>query len=223
MCLNKSILCHFVSSASGLSFFSLVTNALNLQFLGGKTTNEIRFCSPFILFMTYLWSDHKGNKYRYTVYEGNPAIPLPDESCWLYLGDPGQRVYIIPPVNSFSALGSPSKRTYLENLLRESPWRHPNQVLEKSQLFLIWRSSSSTPSVSWMTKLFPLSLRLSSATIQSKANSVTFFWDLVLLLMIDEIWNKDWPVNWELYLSAQKFLHLNKPVRCLKCCKPGST
>lgn len=26
-CLNKSILCHFVSSASCLSFFSLVTNA----------------------------------------------------------------------------------------------------------------------------------------------------------------------------------------------------
>ena len=57
---------------------------------------------------------------------------LPSNTSQLLLGNPetfpGQMRYIIPPVSSGSAPGSPPSWSCQENIQREAPRRHPNQL-----------------------------------------------------------------------------------------------
>ena len=83
----------------------------------------------------------------------------------------------------------------------------------------MWRSSGSTPSSSQVTELLILSLR------ERLTNEETHFTRFSLgsysfghdpkYMTIGEGRNVDWPVNWELRVLAQLFLHHDRPIQWL--------
>lgn len=83
----------------------------------------------FHLFVFEMWTQH--------AQERNPDILLHSDIFQLLLGDlkySGQRGCIIPAVSSGSAPGSSPSRICRENLLREMPKMHTNQMPKPRQL-----------------------------------------------------------------------------------------
>lgn len=129
--------------------------------------------------------------------QGIPNILLLTNAFQLLLGDhkvfPGQMIYIIPPADSGSAVGSPPRSLCMVNLQGEAPRMYPNQMPKPPTPF------------QGLALLQPELLKLVSAA---------FICDLVLshhpqLVAIGEVQNTDILVNWELYLLNQLALHHN--------------
>ena len=78
----------------------------------------------------YLVSGRSRNRAKQNIYN----VPLSRNAFQLLPGDPEElcRRYVIPPLTS--AAGSPPRCLCLENLQREAPRRHPNQIPKPPQL-----------------------------------------------------------------------------------------
>lgn len=98
--------------------------------------------------------------------QGIQDIPLPSNIFRRFLGDlkalPSQMRYIIPPACSGSTPGSPISLTCPENLQKEVPRRHPDQMDKPSQLSLFDIKGAATVlwASFWMSELLTLFLRL---------------------------------------------------------------
>ncbi|KAK5607697.1 hypothetical protein CRENBAI_014404, partial [Crenichthys baileyi] len=72
------------------------------------------------------------------VRQATPYNPFPGDILQLILRDPkafpGQMGYIVPPVGFGSSPGSPHSGKCLENLQREAPRRHLNQMPDPPEL-----------------------------------------------------------------------------------------
>ena len=146
----------------------------------------------------------------------------PSNTLQLLLGDPeafpGQKRYIIPPAGSGSASASPPSRTCPENLERQAPGRHPDQMPEPPQLTPFdaeeQRLYSELPPDVWAPHLI-------SKAEPSHPPEETQFGRLYprspsfghYPQLTGEGWNVDGPVNRELRLPAQLLLHHNGPVQ----------
>lgn len=99
---------------------------------------------------------------------------LPRNTSQLLLGDPeafpGQMRYIIPPAGSGSAQGSPPSWPCQENIQREAPRRHPNQLPRTTSAGSFQRKEAAA--LLWAPS------RCRAPHPISEAEPLIFFWSL---------------------------------------------
>lgn len=102
--------------------------SLTLQNTNNNTARNASYSHHPSIFACFSWVGSHWQRAQKVILE---AL-LPRNTSQLLLGDPeafpGQMRYIIPPAGSGSAQGSPPSWPCQENIQREAPRRHPNQL-----------------------------------------------------------------------------------------------